>query len=63
MLYKLPTGAGSVEAGVPLKELYREPPLLLGLIGCAPSLAGTGRIEPGSELFVVVVCICGVVAS
>ena len=63
MLYKLPTGAGSVEVGVPLKGMHREPPLLLGLIGCAPSLAGMGRIEPGSELLLVVVCICGVVAT
>ena len=63
MLCKLPFGASSVEVGVPLKGMHREPPLLLGLIGCAPSLAGTGRIEPGSELMVVVVCIYGVVAS
>ena len=63
MLYRLPNGAGPVEVGVPLKGTHLEPPTLLGRIGCVPFLDGTGKIGPGSELMVVVVCICGVVES
>ena len=53
----------TIRGGVPLKRMQQGPPLLLGWFGCAPALEGTGRIGPGSELLLVAVCICGVVAS
>ena len=62
-MYRMPTGAGPVEVGASLKGMYRGPPILLEWIGCVPSLADTGRIAPGSKLLLVVVWICGVVAS
>ena len=62
-MYRLPTEEGLVDAEAPLKETHREPMILLGLIGWVPSLAVTGRVESGSKSLVVVVCICGVVAS
>ncbi len=63
MLYRLLTGVGPVEVEVPLKGMYLGPPNLHEWIGYVPSLAGTGRIVPSSELLVVAACICGVVAS
>ena len=62
-MYRLPTGEGPADAEALLKGTHREPLILLGWIGCVPSLAVTGRIEPSSKSLVVAVCICGVVAS
>ena len=62
-MYRLPTREGPVDAEAPLKGTHREPLILLGWIGCVPSLAVTGRTKPDSKSLVVVVCICGVVAS
>jgi len=62
-MYSLPIGEGPVDAEAPSKGTHREPLILLGWIGCVPSLAVTGRNEQSSESLVVDVCICGVVAS
>ena len=62
-MYMLPTGEGPVDAEAPLKGTHRERLILLGWIGRVPSLAVTGRTEPGSKSLVVALCICGVVAS